>query len=76
MCDCLEVLLANGYLTTATFIDNKTGNTTPRIVLAQLKEGKDGRLSVKPHWLIVNNCPNCGAKIEKDYFQTADSNAS
>ena len=64
-CKCVPVLLANGYLTTATSINQETGKTTPQIVLPQLKEGKSGRLSVVPKWYLVQFCPNCGKPIRK-----------
>jgi hypothetical protein len=63
-CKCIAVLLDGGYLTTATSIDQETGKTTPLIVLGKLKEGKDGRLTVKPNWFVVRHCPSCGAKID------------
>ena len=63
-CGHVDVLLEFGWLTTGAKIDMPTGKTQTVVVLWKLKEGKDGRLSVKGDWIEVRHCPLCGEKLK------------
>lgn len=66
-CGHLDALLENKLLDYGHIMNlgnmGEDGRWAP--VLRQLKEGKDGRLSVKhSNWLEVLHCPICGEKVE------------
>jgi hypothetical protein len=65
-CECghVDKLLEIGFLKTGTSIQPETGKTASVVVLWQLKDGKDGRLSVKNNYIQVQCCPLCGTKLK------------
>ena len=62
-CGHVEFLADNGLIYVDGLMNMTTGKTITAPILKELRDGRNGRLTVGSKWIQMLHCPICGSKL-------------